>query len=80
MSYDLQLEDVKMLMVFRVMNDIKAKYFIICNNYLHAYKINMINDTVRYLTLGDIQEFKDQRRDEANIFAKLNSEKIIFLR
>ncbi|KNZ55621.1 uncharacterized protein VP01_262g3, partial [Puccinia sorghi] len=49
-SYDLQLEDVTMPMVFMVMNDIKAKYFIIGNNYLHAYKINMINDTVRYVT------------------------------
>ncbi|KNZ48595.1 hypothetical protein VP01_5548g1, partial [Puccinia sorghi] len=49
----LQLEDLKMPMVFMVMNDIKAKYFIIFNNYLNAYKVNMIDDSVRYFTEGD---------------------------
>ncbi|KNZ62053.1 uncharacterized protein VP01_131g9, partial [Puccinia sorghi] len=46
-SYNLQLKEIKMPMVFMVMNDIKAKYFIIGNNYLHAYKINMINDSMK---------------------------------
>ena len=35
-SYSLQLEDITMPMVFMVMNDIKAKYFIIGNNYLSS--------------------------------------------
>ncbi|KNZ51075.1 uncharacterized protein VP01_4101g1 [Puccinia sorghi] len=55
-SYNLQLKEVRMPMVFMVMNDIKAKYFIIGNNYLHAYKINMINDSVRYVTVGDSKQ------------------------
>jgi hypothetical protein len=51
-SYELTLGSIKMNMVFMVMEDIKAQYFIIGNNYLHAYKINLINDDISYVTIG----------------------------
>ena len=42
-----------MPMVFLVMKDIKAKWLVLGNNYLHHHKISMINDDIRYVTIGD---------------------------
>ena len=92
-SYELTLGSAKMNIMFMVMEDIKAQYFIIGNNYLHAYKINLMNEDISYVTIGqsntkyyfekekktsvnNVQLFKNQIKDEAQICDKLSNEQL----
>ena len=51
--YTLEKDGIKLPIIFLIMKDIKAKYFIIGNNYLHHHKISMMNDDIRYVTIGN---------------------------